>query len=248
MKQANDRRIIFVLVVFSFIALAAIVYILYLNKKLKLSADEHIALNQRITSQNELLVKADQFKSNLISVLAHDFRSPLASTMGMIHVLKDQEFEKEELDVFYDSIENELHETLLTFDNILQWVKKQYSGYVYKPERVLLNDLIEEAASVHKNLINDKQIAIINLVPETTELYTDKEMIQFINRNLLHNAIKYSPQHGSIVVSAFTTDDELVISVHDEGSGMTQEQQEQLFSFNKGNATDKSARSCPHYL
>ncbi len=233
-QQQSDQRMIYLLIGFSVIAVITIIYILFLNKNLVVSSMRYKVANQKVIDQNLLLKESDHFKASLISMLAHDFRSPLTTTLGMINVLKDNDFEKGSLDNFYNSLQEEVRNTLLTFDNILDWVKKQYAGYEYKEEELLIHDLMQQAASMHNPTITAKGISLINQVPEHAIINTDKEIIQFINRNLIHNAVKFSPQKGNIFISTSCTDNEIIIAVKDEGCGMSSEQHGQLFKMSSG--------------
>ena len=86
---------------------------------------------------------------------------------------------------------------------------------------------------MHQPGIAAKDIAFINLIPNDVPVRTDKEVIQFINRNLIHNAVKFSPPGGKIIISATCETNELIVSIQDEGEGMTAEQQQKLFSIDK---------------
>jgi signal transduction histidine kinase len=235
LNQKNDQKKIYLLAGFALLALGTMIYILYLNKKLILSAEQHMALNEKVTSQNELLLETDQFKASLISMLAHDFRSPLASILGILDILKDNDIDKSELEVLYTSISKDVQNTLQTFDNILLWVKKQYKGYMPKQEVLSVHNLMSEAASMHETSMASKRISFVNAVPESVTLKGDKEIIQFINRNLIHNAVKFSPDSGSITIHSTTSAEEIIISVKDEGAGMTEKQIQELFSFGQKN-------------
>ncbi|MFC0517644.1 ATP-binding protein [Mucilaginibacter angelicae] len=197
-------------------------------------------LNEKIAGQNEELKLTDEFKGRLISMLAHDFRAPLASTISMIRLLREDEgdFEKKQLLDLYDLIETDIQNILLTFDNILQWIKKQLSGYVFNAQTLSVNELIDDAASMFKLSIDAKKIVFRNEVPDNLNYFSDKEIIQFINRNLIHNAIKFSPAEGAITVSAQVRANELVISVKDEGKGISENMLKQLFSFNNNQKTE----------
>ncbi|MFD1143897.1 ATP-binding protein [Larkinella insperata] len=232
LQAKNNRRTIGLLVGFSLLAIGVIIFIFVLYKKLRQQARLQHQLNEKITEQNKLLTQSDEFKAKLVSMLAHDFRSPLNSTLSMISLLKDEYvFTKEELETFYSSLQMEIETVLRTFDNILQWVKKQYSGFVATPENVVVHSAIEEAASLHHTLMQDKNISLVNRIDEDVAITTDREVIQFINRNLIHNAIKFSPAGGSITVDADYSNQDVIVSVADKGIGMTQEQIDKLFAF-----------------
>jgi signal transduction histidine kinase len=148
--DATRRRSIWLIVlVFAVGIVTVVIFRLYKDSQHK--AQVLARLNDTVSNQNQELQQTDEFKSKLISMLAHDFRSPLGSAISMMRLVRDDdELEKEELEVLYNSIETDMQNILLTFDNILQWVKKQMAGFTYQPERLSVNALMAEAGSMFK--------------------------------------------------------------------------------------------------
>lgn len=197
------------------------------------------ALNAKVNNQNLELHQADEFKNKLISMLAHDFRSPVASAINMMMIVRDgDDLEEYERNMLYDSIETDMRNILLTFDNILQWIKKQLSGFVYEPQLMSVHGLLDEAATMFKDTVEIKKIQLTNNAPAELNITSDKEIIQFINRNLIHNAIKFSPQEGAIILNARQVDNEIIISVEDNGNGMSPQKLKDLFTYNNNKADD----------
>jgi signal transduction histidine kinase len=190
-----------------------------------------LRLNGQIQAQNQTLQQADEFKNRLISILAHDFRTPLISTIGIARLMKDNlGLDVGAMEKFCGDIENDAQDMLGSFDTILQWIKQQLSGYQYQPEGLDLHQLFLESAAVHSRLLEAKKLIITNLIPENTAVTSDKEMLQFVNRNLLSNAIRFSPEYGSIKVNAIPSGDELIVSIEDSGPGMSADALSKLFS------------------
>ncbi|GAB3267914.1 hypothetical protein GCM10027347_37100 [Larkinella harenae] len=244
-KESTDKqRIIWLLIGFSVLSIGTIAVMYSGYKKLREHARLQLELNKKITEQNALLTQSDEFKAKLVSMLAHDFRSPLNSTLNMVTFMKeDFHLTKEEMDLLHNSLQTEVETILRTFDNILQWVKKQYAGYSATAETLMANSLIEEAALIHHSLMQSKKVTLFNRIDTNLSITTDKEVIQFVNRNLIHNAIKFSPEGGSITIDARYDNGEFTVSVRDEGTGMTKRQLDQLFSFatTKYSQVDQSA-------
>jgi len=237
----RDNKVkIWLLIALSILGFVFIALLSRMNGKVRRHSRMLSVLNEKIAGQNEELKLNDEFKGRLISMLAHDFRAPLASTISMIRLLREDEcdFEKEQLLSLYDHIETDIQNILLTFDNILQWIKKQLSGYVFNAQTLSVKELIDDAASMFKPSIDTKKIEFRNEVPDELNYFSDKEIIQFINRNLIHNAIKFSPAGGKITVSAEIEGNELIVSVKDEGKGISENIMKQLFSFNNNQKTD----------
>ncbi|MBC8644323.1 HAMP domain-containing histidine kinase [Flavobacterium lindanitolerans] len=182
-------------------------------------------------------------KSNLVSILAHDFRSPLISTLYMVRLLeRNTELTESEKESFYLTISNDISGTLENFDATLQWIKRQLGEFRINFETVDIRSLLDEAISGYNAQLNEKGITVINNVPEGILATSDKEMLQFVNRNLLSNALKFSPKGKTIAVDAFKNGSEIVISVKDEGPGLSHNQIEKLFSISsKGGSMHEGA-------
>ena len=199
------------------------------------------SLNEKISSQNKILQSDDEFKSRLLSMLAHDFRAPLGQTLGMISLLRDEELDRDTRLRSFDSIENDIENILVTFDNILQWVKKQLTGYELISEELNLFELVTLSAGMFKQAMDARKLIFNNLLDPRQTIKGDREIIQFINRNLIHNAIKYSPVNGIITATLKMDDKSFVVSVRNEGKGMTEKQIQNLFSFRQQESSDRGA-------
>ncbi len=187
--------------------------------------------NEQAGSRNAELQYKNEFNSRLISLLAHDFRQPLAAVKGMMTLLKEPGvLSAEEMNFLITRIENSSDTSLEIFDNILHWIKKQVSGFVYEPSSMQLKELVDEAAKSLQYILDKFNITVYNNITDATNIFADKEMLQFVNRNLIHNAIKFSPAWATITVDAVRSGNEIIISVKDEGKGMTKEKLESLFN------------------
>ncbi len=199
-------------------------------------------LNNRITAQNKELQNNEEFNSLLLSMLAHDFRAPLGQTMAMISLLKDHE----EPDLrtrlkFYDEVEDSIKNVLNTFDNILQWLKKQLSGYKPVIDAINLHKLIEESKVFFKQPIEKKSLIFNNLLDPELTAGGDVELMRFINRNLVHNAVKHSPPNSVITASVKCRLNEVIVAIKNEGKGMTEKQVNDLFKFKEHHSGEKGA-------
>lgn len=201
-------------------------------------------LNLQIKQQNSTLQEADEFKNKLISILAHDFRTPLISTISIARMMRDnQGFTEAEMERFYADIEKDAAQILGSFDVILQWIRQQLSGYQFNAETLMLHELFIENENIFRQLLESKNITCANRVPSDMMVISDKEMLQFVNRNLLSNAIRFSPQGGTIIISATQGVNDFTITVSDEGPGMTTGTIDQLFSVSEqfGSSTQHGA-------
>lgn len=190
------------------------------------------ALNESEKARNLALVANHEFNNRLISLLAHDFRQPLNMVKGLATLLTTYDnLSAHEMRTLVCSMEETADITLEIFENILQWIRRQLSGFTYQPEQLNLHQLVNEAIQPFKQMTEQYRMTIINEVDESLQINADKELVQFIHRNFIHNALKFSPERSTIRIQAHKTDSEIVVSVADEGQGIAPERLHTLFDF-----------------
>lgn len=187
--------------------------------------------NREFSEKNALLQTNDDFKNKLISLIAHDFRVPLNHIIDITNLLKDQFLEYEEAITLFRKLETKSQHTLHIFDSILRWIRSQLSGFVYTPIVCTPALMIREALELLKDNCTEKQLEIRMDIPEDLELLADREMLQFIHRNLLHNAVKFSPAKSTLLISATVQGDWATVFVSDEGRGVSPEVLPYLFEY-----------------
>ena len=238
---SNKKKILkFILIIA--VGIIGTFFILFGYAKSSKQERKLLSLNKQITIQNESLQRNDEFKNRLLSMLAHDFRTPLNHTLIMIDLLKDNELSADRKQTFFNKIETGVQDILNTFDNILNWIKKQLMGYKPVFEPLNFYELFEQSTSMFKQEIDEKRLIFNNLLDPALSISSDREIIQFINRNLIHNAIKYSPVNGIIKVTAKTKNNEnIILSVRNEGKGIAETELESLFTFSERDSVDRGA-------
>jgi signal transduction histidine kinase len=209
---------------------ALIIYRLYrLNQKHAATLE---ALNKSVLQRNKKLEIDHEFNNRLVSILAHDFRQPIGTLKTLATVLKDADsFTRDELMELVDTMEHSSNISLEIFENILQWIKQQLSGFSYQPVVLSLKELIDEALQPFNLIGEEYQLKFINNVDSNITVYADRELVQFIHRNFIHNAIKFSPQNSTITISAAVHPGKTTVCVMDEGKGISPEKLKSIFNF-----------------
>lgn len=187
--------------------------------KRKLAQDLKV-INAKLEIQNHQLAENNVFHQKLISMLSHDLRQPFTS-MLMIGALSDQ-MDKEQLQYMFNEIRYTAQESLQTMDGLLHWMKLQVIGLAYSPSVVNLKENLQEAMAFNRTLATQKGVKISDAVPATVELLAQYEMLLFINRNILHNALKHTASGGEIVITTTFAADGLsaVVRISDSGDGI----------------------------
>ncbi|MBP8239350.1 MAG: HAMP domain-containing histidine kinase, partial [Saprospiraceae bacterium] len=187
----------------------------------------------RISTQNEELKQLNSTKDRIFAIIGHDMRKPALAFRGMTqkinYLLQKQDYPR------LTAIGNQLEETAYSLtavtDNLLNWALLQKNIAGYQPQPVVLHQVAEElqaifAAAAHNKNIN---LSIFSDTPPQQQVFADPLALRTILRNLIDNAIKYTPEGGAVSVTA-TTDGEWVnIGVQDSGIGIPEAEQKDLF-------------------
>lgn len=196
-----------------------------------------------ITNQDRLL-KLNQTKDRLFSIIGHDLRGPLGNIRSLSYMLNDTMREKLSDDVLRITqiLENSSEQALKLLENLLVWAKSQTGGIQFNPQSFTLNKLVNETLEMLQTSATQKQITIENKIRADIMIYADYQMISVVIRNLISNAIKFTHKNGSIAISCDLADNQITVKVSDSGIGIPKDIIDQLFSLNKStrrNGTDK---------
>lgn len=191
--------------------------------------------NIELVKINHELEKANDTKSKLFSIIAHDVRNPLSSIIGIADLIKllTIKVDNEKLNK-YTTI---LHESALKLhymiSGLLEWSLSQSNQIKAKPDFNSLKDILNENISINETFALKKGISIRSSLKGEHRVFCDKDMISTVIRNILSNAIKFSFNNSTIIVDCKTTDIFEILSITDSGMGMEQEQLDKLFSFSE---------------
>jgi PAS domain S-box-containing protein len=170
-------------------------------------------------------------KDKFFSVIAHDLKNPFNTIVGFSEILKEQirTGDYNEVGYYADSINNSAVQTFELLENLLEWANSQQSKIRFNPVIINLNELfIEESGSLF-DMADRKNIELKNILPDNLFIVADRNMIRTIIRNLVSNAVKFTPRNGRIKVSALIKDGWVEIAVSDNGIGMTEKTRTSLF-------------------
>ena len=175
-------------------------------------------------------------KDRFIKILAHDLRSPFNSMLGFSNNLLEtfKESSKEETEQKLKLINDKLFSTFQLLEDLLIWTKFQSDNRSSTLENVsvaeLCNDIIRYVA------LNFKNISVSYFESEKIVIRTEIKTLKAIVRNLISNAIKYTNINGSVKVYAYKSSENVIITVSDNGIGMTEKQIENLWQKSKSTA------------
>lgn len=181
-----------------------------------------------IQKRSEELEQLNQVKDKFFSIISHDLRSPINALAGLMDLLDKGAISPEELPVAVKELRTRFNHTRSLMNNLLDWTVLQMDKMHLQAGHVPLKKIVDENIELLGS-IQSKHVNMINRVPETAIGYADSNTINLVIRNLITNAIKFTNDGGEIIVSAQEKGNELVVSVKDNGIGMTADIQKKLF-------------------
>lgn len=202
-----------------------------------LITEQNTLLERRVEERTEALNLANQALqslnytiSQLLAIISHEFRSPLGAIWGFLVLLRDKHISLDEFWQYSSKIKLRLESLHFTLDNLLLWARSQMDGQHTLPEQFEVAPAAQEAIDLLHQVAADKQIEVVNALAPSQQAFADPEQIRTVLRNLLNNALKFTPTGGKVVFSqANPSPAWLQISVSDSGIGMSAETQAHLF-------------------
>jgi signal transduction histidine kinase len=190
-------------------------------------------LNEQLRLQKLALEEASFQKDKIFSILSHDLRLPIASLTTVLNIVEKQGMSEDAFAKIKAALYKQIGALNLTLDNLLLWSRNQMEGVAnIQPERINLHDIIAQNIHVLLGAAGQKKILLNNETPALLFAWADAQHIDIVIRNLLLNALKFTPEGGYVNISSAETDQELTIRVTDTGVGMTEEQMGKLFRIN----------------
>ena len=186
---------------------------------------------KKLTEQkaSELLV-SNETKNKLLSILAHDLRSPLISIQNYLEILSEFDIGEDEKQSINARLLSETNNTQQMLSNLLSWSKTQMEGIKANLSYLNLKETLVPTLRFQKTMAAEKNIELEDGICTGIHVMADSDMLQLVIRNLVNNAIKFTPEGGKISLTAREDGDNCVIMVADDGDGIAEENQRNLFS------------------
>ena len=176
------------------------------------------------------LSENDRRKNEFLATLAHELRNPLAPMSNMLEVVKRADGDGETLKRAHDTIERQLAQMVRLVDDLLDLNRITHDRLELRRSDVELSSVIQQAVEVARPLIDAAgHNLIIELSAEPIYLHADRARLAQVFGNLLNNSCKYTRPNGEITLTAKRSDDEVVVSVKDDGAGIPPDKLESIF-------------------
>jgi signal transduction histidine kinase len=196
---------------------------------------ELITQKAEMAAQAEELVNLNATKDKLLSIISHDLKSPLNRLKGLLKLLDMEGLTPQEFLHYTKQLRANTDNLYDSLDNLLRWAMLQMQkGLVTRFELVNLPEVVNEVTKLYQESLTEKQIELQNLVSNDTRANADLNQTKLIIRNLVANAIKFTPAGGRITLSSQVQGNYLALTVADTGMGMSPAQVSQLFDLKSG--------------
>jgi signal transduction histidine kinase len=209
------------------------------TKPVKLSESQINALKilaRQVVKQMELRLRNDELKrltevnNTIISVISHDYRSPLASVKSLLNLIDNSEINAEDLKEWIPQIKESLERALELSSDLIKWSIARIKNKSVRMEDISLSGLVQDVIENDIALFLSKKNKIKIDIPKQLIVFGDKDYLKVIFRNLILNANKFTAS-GTIVIKSEKAGNFIKCTVSDNGIGMSSAKLKELFSF-----------------
>jgi signal transduction histidine kinase len=187
---------------------------------------------EMLHKQNRQLQELNATKDTFFSIIAHDLRNPFSGLMagtGILGGYLQESNDKKLLDLAHE-LHNSAQRVYKLLENLLSWAQVQQGSIPYVPKTIDLTILAGYSMSLLREIAVHKQISLTNMIKKDLVVCADYDMLEAIFRNLISNAIKFTPKGGEVKISAQKGDGMIEIAVTDTGVGMSAAKTQKLFT------------------
>ncbi|MEI6683100.1 MAG: tetratricopeptide repeat-containing sensor histidine kinase [Bacteroidota bacterium] len=227
-KQLDNRNLHLRFLYFALFSILSVttlfIFILFLkNKRKKILNDELNKRNRIISEQNTQLALINSEKDRFFSIIAHDLRGPFNGFLGLTQTMAEElpSMSLEEIQNIAILLRHSATNLFSLLENLLTWSRLQRGLTSFSPLTFLLKPQFELSLQSILGIAQKKEIRITHEIPGDLVVFADVNMLESIFRNLISNAVKFTPPGGQVSITARPADGNSVeISIRDTGIGM----------------------------
>jgi signal transduction histidine kinase len=176
------------------------------------------------------LQEADRMKSEFLTNMSHELRTPLNAIIGFSEIIRTTpELSEGERNEFAETIHNSGRRLLKLINDILELTHIQAGRLELHPSPCVLAEAVDAALSENAAAATQKELTVTSRVDRSLHVVFDPQSLRHVVHNLVNNAVKFTPERGTVVISAVETEPGTVVEVRDSGIGIKLEDQPRLF-------------------
>ncbi|WP_374163277.1 tetratricopeptide repeat protein [Arcticibacter sp. MXS-1] len=226
-RQSLERKIILGITACVLIVLLIVGYFYLKTKK----------LNALLNKANASLKESNTVKDKFFSILAHDLRLPITSVINLLFIIDDDDITPDEKHEIVGKLIVNCNASLDTLNQLLKWGEMQIKGIRLKPQNFNPAAIVDRNVQLLSATAENKLIKIENFVQPDIELYSDPDHFDFVVRNMLSNAIKFTTRGGKVSILAETKGAETQFTIKDTGVGIENERLDSIFQITNVSTT-----------
>jgi signal transduction histidine kinase len=192
-----------------------------------------------LEERNRRLVESERLKTELVSNVSHELRTPLASILGFSDLMLKRDVDPADRRRYLEVIRSESARLATLLNDLLDLQRHERGVLELAKEEIDLNDLLRVQVTLYSAQSEVHEV-VFRPSPDPLIVDADRDRLAQVVGNLISNAIKYSPNGGTVTVSSAIGRGNAWVWVHDEGLGIPREHQPQIFTkFFRGDAARK---------
>ena len=192
------------------------------------------ATNIELGLINDKLEQANSSKTKLISIISHDLRSPVSSLFSFLQLKKQNpgRMEKEHQEDLDKQLTHAADHLLESMEDLLIWSKSQMDHFSLSAETIHVKQLLEDVARLHGPFADERKVVLQTTASPDIFFEADPNFVRVILRNLVSNAIKFTPPGGTITLSGLQEENKMLLKVRDTGPGISNADLKNIFEWN----------------
>jgi len=218
--------------------LAVITLLVRRSERIQKNLNKELHSKKSDLERNEIELKAiNETKDKMFSIIGHDLRGPIGAFQGLLQLFKNGEITQTEFLQFVPKLRTDIDNISFTLNNLLSWGQTQMNGTITQPSVISLEHLVKDNINLLSEIAGNKSIKMVSHLKENTLAWSDADQIDIVIRNLMSNALKFTPKNGMVTINAEEKSSHWEIAVRDTGVGMDKETQEKIFAKNSNVTT-----------
>ena len=200
---------------------------------------ERLAAEMALAEQRDELARLNGQQNRLFSIIAHDLRTPFNSLLGFSEILSEHaaSLSPEEISGYAQTMHSSAQQANALLENLLEWSRLRMGGLHCVPRPFDIGPAIEKALAFNAANGSAKGVAVNHLQGPLLTALADPDMVETVLRNLIGNAVKFTPRGGTVSVQADRPGEMISIIIADDGVGIAPDRLANLFQFEAGVST-----------
>lgn len=199
------------------------------HKNLELETNR---LNQELTRSHAQLLELNAQKDKILSIIGHDVKTSFHQILSLAQILNEEEhnLDKETTTELLADVLTASQNGYGILEELLNWAKSKQESLSVKPESIQVEPFMNKIMESMKSIADSKRIRFVSSIESDAALFAEPNMITIATRNILSNAIKFSHPEGNIYINCNLQNNQINISIKDEGMGISEKDLSKLFN------------------